>query len=764
MKDEELEKTKPIEILSDLSRASKNESEEVKETREEKYQDTVMKEEQREAEEQAEEALAEKNIAEAEAILSKEAEEKTEIDNLIEDKKENIFTKLKQKWQKLDKKKKILLIVILVLLIILITILVIFAVTKNNEKPISPTNNRVEKVEEAPIITDNFYYRDGKLYFTDEDEEVLGNYECENKDSNLCYVAYNDNRDKFDAPKLQDETGKEIIKRLEIYEERYAFIIDNKDENDKTIKLFSMTDGKLVGTYKSVKAYKDNYIIVEETSGNYGLLKIDDGVNELIKPQYTYLGMLEGQDYLIAQTKKGYVVIDKDNKNISSAIPANTEVKSYNNNMIVATTNNEYNVYDYKANLIAGGYAFASVSENYVALVDQDKHLTIRGSDKVKYNDGNITLETSNYVKTYIYDSDGNIKKIKRSYELNIKDDKIEVAIYDNDGEVTYENVEFLYGLANKKYNYVNYFAGKLYFYKDAEKEDLIGSYSCSNKNNISKDSDTYSSCFPAKDVITDDNDMIQAHELARKSIAPLINNRYVFIADGTNNVILYDLEQNKSLGKYHSIDTHTSNNEYTFTSYQGNLEVIGVNKSGKYGVLLFDETGVTAKYKFDYNHIERIGKYLQISEDGQEWYIQYEDNRESATFPGKVMEYTNDLKYFKILNNNKTYSVANSDGNVEISKTFTYVDLYSTYFAGVDDKKEIHIYDYLGKELSSSTVKVMDYPFSKVDKPAFRVRKEGNTYIASIYNGSTYEDKEFKPLEKEEPENDKPSKEENNE
>ncbi|HAB67046.1 MAG TPA: hypothetical protein DCE23_06725 [Firmicutes bacterium] len=745
MNEEELEKTKPIEVLSELKTTPVNDNPPVTETREEKYQDKELIEEQKIAEEEAEEALAEKNIAEAEALLKQENQVS---EPAIQEKKEGVLSKIKNKWNNLEKKKKILAVVIAILLLILITILIVYLVTKKDEPTSTPKEPQPNKVEEAPVITDNFYYRDGKLYFTDEKEEVLGNYECENKDSNLCYVAYNDNRDHFDSPKLQDESGKDITKRMEIYEDRYAFIIDNKDANDKTIKLFSMTDGKLVGTYLSAKAYKDNYIIVEDTSKNYGLLKIDDGVNELIKPQYNYLGMMEEQEYLIAQNKKGYIVIDKDNKNISSSLPSNIKVKSYNNNMVVAKINNDYNVYDYKANLIVGGYAFASVTDNYIALVDNDKHLTIRGIDKVKYNEGDITLDTTNYVKTYIYDKDGNIKKVKRSYELSVKNDKVEVAVYDNEGEVYYENVEFLQGQANKKYQYLNYFNGKLYFYKDAEKEELIGSYTCSNKNYIETDSDTYNTCFPAKDVINDDNDMMKPSELNRKSTTPLINNRYVFIADGSNTITLYDLQQSKSLGKYHSVDTSTPNNDYTFTSYQGNLEVIGINKSGKYGVLSFDANGVSAKYRFDYNRIERIGKYLQMTEDDSKWYIAFDEENESPKFSGKIMSYTNDLKHFALLNNKK-YSVANSDGKTEIAKTFDYVELYNGFFAGVDDKKEIHIYDYVGDEQSSSTVKVMDYPYSKTENPAFHIKKEGTTYIASIYNGNAYENKEFKPLDK---------------
>lgn len=233
MKDEELEKTKPIEVLSELSRVSKNENTTL-ETREEKFQDAVLNEEkiveEKEMQEKAEEALAEKNIAEAEAILEKEREEKEVItpDIVVKD-KENIFKKIGNRWKKLDKQKKTLIIVILLLVIVLIGVLVTWLLLNNKKAEPNKPDEPNKVPEEAPVIVDNFYYRDGKLYFTTDEEEVLGNYECENKDSNLCYVGFNNARDNFNVTILQDETGKELAQRFDIYEDRYVFIVDNRD-------------------------------------------------------------------------------------------------------------------------------------------------------------------------------------------------------------------------------------------------------------------------------------------------------------------------------------------------------------------------------------------------------------------------------------------------------------------------------------------------------------------------------------------------------
>ena len=80
MNDDELEKTKPIEKLSDLkensSRVEKYEEEQANQvqSRVEKYDQEQMAEAVSSAEEEAEEALAEKNINEAESLLQEEQE------------------------------------------------------------------------------------------------------------------------------------------------------------------------------------------------------------------------------------------------------------------------------------------------------------------------------------------------------------------------------------------------------------------------------------------------------------------------------------------------------------------------------------------------------------------------------------------------------------------------------------------------------------------------------------------------------------------
>ena len=126
MSEKDLEQTKPIKTLSDLtdSRSDKYENLENESTRSEKYEDVLIEDAIKADEEVAEEALAEKNIAVAEALLAEEDKTATTKDK---DKKKNkkelddddddeiteddgLLGKLIVKWRGLSKKKQKLII------------------------------------------------------------------------------------------------------------------------------------------------------------------------------------------------------------------------------------------------------------------------------------------------------------------------------------------------------------------------------------------------------------------------------------------------------------------------------------------------------------------------------------------------------------------------------------------------------------------------------------------------------------------------------
>ncbi len=740
MMDEDLEKTKPITTLKDLE---ENE-EEIEESlsRVEKNKDILEESLNKEKEEEAEEALAEKNIAMAEAIIEEENEDEDSEESEEDPEKVSIFTKIKDKWQSLDKKKKILFITIAVLVVVLIAALIVFLVVflnknRNDENP----DNQTPSVEEPPVLADNFYYKDGTLHFLGADGNEVGTYECENKSASLCYVGFNKTDDTFDIPTLLDEKGQPKDQRYPIVDDAYAYVVDNKEEANAKIKLYSIKDNKVLKEYQSVKAYDDNYAIVA-TDKKYGLIKVEDGITSLIEEQYDYLGMINGENNLLAKYNKGYKIIDKNNKSLSGNFSSSYEITNYNDNFVVAKVSGVYTIYDYKATLLDKEYDYITIKDNYIFLV-KDNNLYIKDKDKNKINEGNIKLKNKNYVKTFIYNDDGELAETKASFEINIPDKiTIQIQVYDNDiTNPETKTVNVAESLVNAKYEYVNYFDGMLYFYEDSTKEQLLGSYKCSNNNDVSSEDDDYTMCFIATDTVYEDNDMVKPEDMNRNSRVPIVNKRYVFIADGLNNIILYDLKANKSLvdNGYTTINSNTPNNDNKVTLYEGTLDVIALGKKGKYGMITIDEDKVIPKYQFNYNKMEKIGDYILTLDTTNKWKIHFDDSKESIGFDSKIRGYSENLNYFKVKVGD-SYHIYDYNGTPVSSDNFAYVELYDTYYAGIDNNKELYIYNYYGSKINNTGIKVKDYPYCNTANPAFKVSQTGSDYIISIYNGTDYD------------------------
>ncbi len=737
MKDEELSNTKPINKISDVPLLEK---EGKIPSREEKYKDAVLEEENKEAMEAAEEALAEKNIAEAESLLEQEAEALEDVDSssIMEKESDEKGKKgipgLIDKWKKLDKNKKIIygIIAFLVLLMVVLFIVALILIFSGKKKEDSNGNTTPTEsiAEQAPDILSNYYYKDGVLHFVDDNEKELGEYECENQDDKLCYVAINSYRDSFDVPKLLNSKGEEIKRVLPIFEDNYVFIFDNKSADDKNITLYSISESTKVNTYLSVKAFSDNYVIVENTSNKFGLIQFKDGLQEIIKEQYTYLGMIDGESNLVAKSSKGYMIINKNNKIQSKTIPANDQIKYYNDHLIVTISSKSYTLYNYEGELLTDNHSFISINGNYAALVD-DARVKVIDSDGTKYNEDGVALKNKDYVKTFIYDEDDNLSETKRSYTLEDRSNDIAVVVYNGD-EDNYTYLDKTTPKINAKYQHVNYFDGKLYFYKDAEKKELAGSYSCGMKNEVSGSSASFNQCFIASDTVYENNDMQDANDVNRSAFTPIINGRYVFIKDA-DSIYLYDIEQRKTLSTYNSVNTYTSSNS-DITSYNGEKNVVALNKKGLYGVIRISGSSVSPVYSFTYNKIEKVGDVYIAYNTNNKWVVLSLDS--SVEYNEKIVGHNKSKSYFKT--KESSYHVYDEYGNKVSKDDYAYVELYDDYYAAVTNK-EVYIYDYDGNRLTDKGIKIVSTSYCKTENPSFYVVRRSGIYYVYVYENNQY-------------------------
>jgi len=746
MEEKDLESTKPINVLKDIDSEPKSS------TRESKYKDAVLK-----AEEEDKKAKKLEEEKENKKKLDEEIDKEIEKSNK-KPKKDGKLSKIKTIWANLSKKQRILIIVLGGLLLFLLIFLIILLVLKLTSKPEEKPLVDAPKEEVIPVVVDNFYYKEGSLYFLNETDTEIGSYECANKDDSLCYVAINSNRDSFDVAKLEDEEGNSKDPRLSIFNDNYVFVYDNKNEKNVEIVLYSIKDQTEVDRYLEVKAFNSGDIIVKNKDEKYGLINIDSekGVVEKIKPKYKYLGMMEGQTKFIAKTKDGYFVVDGKGKELSEPFADDIKIKSYNDKLVVTLTGKEYGVYDYEGNLIDGGYEFATVYEKYALLV-KDNRLYVRDIEKNKYNESGIKLNTSDYVKTHVYDSEGTLLETKRSFEASVNEEnELEFMLWKNGtDEVTYERLSLAEANVNKTYSYVNYFDGKLYFYEDEEKEKLLGFYSCNNLNTVDMKSTKYSSCFIANDTLFSDNDMMPEGYLYRNSAIPIINDRFAFISDGNNNIVLFDIVEKVSKSSYTKVETNTLDNQYKITKFEGTMDVIVQNKKKNYAVLTVGKDTVNVKHGFEYSRLEFLGDYILGLDSSNYWRVLFGDV-ETMGFENKIRGYNSNKKYFKVMESDK-YFVYDASANKVSKDSYTYVELYTDFYAALDSNKNLSVYDYSGNKLSEDTVKVGNHALYSTTNPAFKVVKDGENYKVSVWDGAQYNvttlNKYVPPVEEETPE-----------
>ena len=657
-------------------------------------------------------------------LVSQENTIEYKKEEIIEDSKEEKKKKkrsLKEIWNNLSKKKKIIVIVSAVLIVCIIIMLIIILCRKD----IKEDN---VKVDDVIIQKDNYIYENGKLVLLDKDEKEIGEYECSNKDADLCYVAYLGNdEDPFEVAVNTYEDGTLIKSRAPIYLNRYAFIVDQDNKNSDIIFLYDITDKKVIDEYQKVKAYSNsnNYVVLENKNGEYGLFELkDSGLNELISFKYTFLGLNKNDtSKVVAKDTNGFIILGFNGTSLSKSIPG--EIVNYNDKFIVAKNYGKYTLYDYEGVEYQSNVDYIRIiNDNYYAMV-QDKLLYIRDKDNNKYNEEGYQINNDKYIPVNIFDKNDKKIKTEEAFTIELNGDVFNIVIGDSTNLLS-----MLDGLTSTNYQFYSYFAGKLYFYSDSNKLNLLGTYTCANKNEKIKD-DRFVNCYVAKDSVFNRN--YKSIYKERNTTIPLYNNKYVFIYDSptlanddNTEIKFYDLSQNKVNGTYAAIDSDTNDNNGVFTHAGAqDKEIIAKSKNGKYGTIIIDNAGARINYKMEYKHLEKYDKYYIAKQEDDSWIVIYSSKETSYDFPGKIMG--DNEKYFVIQNeDDEEVKVYPNEKNAKPinDKSFKYVVLDKDIYAAVDSKNKLWIYQYSSdKPLNEKGIKldgdeyysadIDDYPFN---------------------------------------------------
>ena len=741
----DLDDTKPIQIINEEMLEDDGKSTSM--TRTEKYKDrdeeldestkasepqelVEISDEEKDALETAEEALAEKNINEAEKILRDEAQDKDKSDEV---KKKSLV----DKWKEMSKKNKIVFILIVIALIALIVALLILFFPKGKKEDTPKKNN---KEEEKVNVVDNYYYKKGKLHILSSKNEELGVYECKNKDEGKCYVAINTYRDTLDVPRVLDSEGKEKDERMPVYNDNFVFIYDNENATGGKISLYSLSEKTEKATYLETKAYDGDFLILKDDSSKYGLFQFKEALNIVISPMYNKLYMIDGTDKLVGENGKGYVLINKVGKNLSDLLTTTGDIKYYNDKYLVVSENGKYSVLDLKNNVILKDYNFITVDDKYIFAVDDKNNLYVRDNEGSKYNEVPIVLKNNDYVSGYMYDESGKLKKTMMAFKPTVQKNSIEIMPYTKKYEEDKNvSINISEGTLSKAWKYYSYFDGVLYFYGDENKGAPIGSYKCSVVNNVNPNNMALNNCMPAQDSIFEDNDMMAMGEENRHSTIPVFNNRFAFVQDGAKNIVLYDFVEAKAKSSYTQVNTYTPNNDYNLTLTSGDFDVVGVNKKGMYGIVRIGVDSVQSVYPFEYRYIEKEGGRFIAKNQADKWLILGSNGTE---YKNKIRGFSRDLDLVKVKGTN--YDVIDGEGNV-IDSNLKYVQIYDSYYAGVDKNNKVMLYTYDGYALLKDSIPLSSTTYCRTDKPSFKVSATSDgktrTFVISVYDGTEYKD-----------------------
>jgi hypothetical protein len=263
------------------------------------------------------------------------------------------------------KNRKSTLCVIIILLVIFLPISIFSTVTHFQN---------IEVEEENP--THEFKF-DGKLYFYDENDKLLGTYTCENEMEN-CDYATNVYSSKYALDERNDEPEK-----LGIVSDRFAFLKDENGIYETNILLYDISIGKVVSEYQEVKNYNvgidNNYYILKNENNLYGVVTLDDGISLKVPFQYDYIGLINKIDsdtgliysdtFAVLEDDSWYL-IDINGARFTNAL--SNDIVTYNGEYVVIKDGSTMNLMDYSGKTILTGYNYLNFYNKYLEVIDNN--------------------------------------------------------------------------------------------------------------------------------------------------------------------------------------------------------------------------------------------------------------------------------------------------------------------------------------------------------------------------------------------------------
>ena len=301
----------------------------------------------------------------------------------------------------MEKNKTSILVIIIILLLIMIPLTLLGTYLKFSNYTIKETPKKNSQVEQTDSNSNQEKYQNGVLYFYDNENKLLGSYECQKAP---CSYAVSTIDDQNYAIEYLESKSQEV----NIIQNRYAFIND-----DGEIKLYDISSSEVLNTYTDIKNYHNmldyNTMIVKDKTNKWGVIKFDEQVNTIIDFQYDFIGLIDlinednllNSDNFIVKKENLWGIVDKEGDLISNYLAG--EITSYNQLLISVKVNNDYYLYDYYGKRVVDekGFNYISFTDKYINIVDKNDNLYIYDYGNDKKISSNMKLPNSNYKEAF---------------------------------------------------------------------------------------------------------------------------------------------------------------------------------------------------------------------------------------------------------------------------------------------------------------------------------------------------------------------------
>lgn len=299
-------------------------------------------------------------------------------------------------------KKNRLVLPVLILLFILITPCAVYGTYVVVSKKIAGENpNHLHKFN-------------GKLYYYDENDNLLGSYECQTE---ICDTATSSIDDEY----LNYADGQDYT--LDTFGD-FVFIKDGEE-----IFMYSLPTSVKLSKISSIKTYgkklNSKYVIMQMEDGHYVLYDKEAAVFNLsLENKYTYIGISErflneGEETMILAVQKDGMYYIADAKNNIKSNGYNYPIYDYDYRYVICVNDGKYYLYDYEKNPVLSYFGYDKASAYY------DHYVTLSGSQVNVYK-----TEISSLVKTYNYPG-RNIDYVIENNVLSIKEGEVVLDSYE---------------------------------------------------------------------------------------------------------------------------------------------------------------------------------------------------------------------------------------------------------------------------------------------------------------------------------------------